>query len=718
MPTATETLDRLAIDTIRTLSIDGVQKANSGHPGAPMGAAPMAYTLWTRFLRHAPTHPDWPDRDRFVLSAGHASMLLYSLLHLTGYDVSLDDLKSFRQWGSRTPGHPEYGMTPGVEATTGPLGQGFANAVGMAIAEARLAAEFNRDGHDLVDHWTYTLCSDGDLQEGIASEAASLAGHLRLRKLLALYDDNHVQLDGPTSMAWSEDVVARFEAYGWHATRVEDGNDIESIAAAIEEARADDRPSLIAVRTHIGFGSPNKQDTQKAHGSPLGPDEVRLVKEAYGWDPDKTFYEPPEAIELFRRAVPAGEDLVEAWEMALARYESAYPDLGRQFRRRVIARKLAPGWDEGLKTYPVGEEIATRNASQEAIQALAGPLPGLFGGAADLSESNLTDVKGADSFEADSPGRNLRFGVREHAMGGIVNGIAYHDGFIPYAGTFLTFSDYMRGSVRLAALSGLHVVYVWTHDSVGLGEDGPTHQPVEHYAALRAIPNLWFVRPGDANETAAAWALAVERRNEDPSGPVALSLTRQKLPTLAGTAEQAREGVRRGGYVLRDPADGRDPAIILIGTGSELQLAFGAAEALEADGIAARVVSLPCWERFELQDEAYRDAVLPRSVRARVAVEAGVSLGWDRWVGDDGAIIGLDHFGASAPAGTIFEKFGFTVDRVVGVAREVLAGTVRGPIPTLDAGHLPAPRHGGAHPSVAEGESGVDRTPSSDPGHS
>jgi len=716
MTTATQTLDLLAIDTIRTLSIDGVQKANSGHPGAPMGAAPMAYTLWTRFLRHAPTHPDWPDRDRFVLSAGHASMLLYSLLHLTGSDVSLEDLESLRQWGSKTPGHPEYGLTPGVEATTGPLGQGFANAVGMAIAEVRLAAEFNRPGHDIVDHWTYTLCSDGDLQEGIASEAASLAGHLRLRKLIALYDDNHIQLDGPTSMAWSEDVPARFEAYGWHATRVEDGNDIEAIAAAIEDARADERPSLIAVRTHIGFGSPNKQDTQKAHGSPLGPDEVRLVKEAYGWDPDKSFYEPPDAIELFRRAIPAGNDLVEAWETAFKAYAVDHPDVAAAFRRRVIEGRLPDGWDAGLPTYAEAVEVATRNASQDVIQALAKPLPRLFGGAADLSESNLTDVKGEGSFEADERGRNLRFGVREHAMGGTANGIAYHGGFIPYVGTFLTFSDYMRGSVRLAALSGLQVIYVWTHDSVGLGEDGPTHQPVEHYAALRAIPNLWFVRPGDANETAAAWALAIERGQENPSGPIALSLTRQKLPTLAGTAEKARDGVRRGGYVLRDSSDGRDPQVILIGTGSELQLAFGAAEALEADGIAARVVSLPCWERFELQDAAFRESVLPRSVRARVSVEAGVSLGWDRWVGDEGAMVSLDHFGASAPAGTIFEKFGFTVDRVAAVARDVLAGKVRGPIATLEAGHLPAPR--GGHPSIGHGESGVDRTGSTDPGHS
>jgi transketolase len=716
MSIATDTLDQLAIDTIRTLSMDGVQKANSGHPGAPMGAAPMAYTLWTRFLRHAPTRPDWPDRDRFVLSAGHASMLLYSLLHLTGYDVSLEDLESFRQWGSKTPGHPEYRLTPGVEATTGPLGQGFANAVGMAIAERRLAAEFNRPDHDIVDHWTYTLCSDGDLQEGIASEAASLAGHLRLRKLVALYDDNHIQLDGPTSMAWSEDVVARFEAYGWHATHVTDGNDVEAIARAIEEARADDRPSLVAIRTHIGFGSPNRQDTQKAHGQPLGVEEVRLTKEAYGWDPDAQFFVPDGAKELFRRAIPAGEALAEAWHEAFSAYANAFPDLASELRRRLDGR-LADGWHSGLKTYAVGEEVATRNASQEAIQALAGPVPELFGGAADLSESNLTDIKGGGEFQADEPGRNIRFGVREHAMGGVANGIAYHGGFIPYVGTFLTFSDYMRGSVRLASLSGLHVIYVWTHDSVGLGEDGPTHQPVEHYAALRAIPNLWFVRPGDANEAAAAWGLAIERGLEDPSGPVALSLTRQKLPTLAGTAEKAREGLRRGGYVLREASGGPESIrAILIGTGSELQLAFGAAEALERLGVPTRVVSLPCWELFERQDSAYRESVLPRAVRARVGVEAGVSLGWDRWVGGEGAIVGLDHFGASAPAGTIFEKFGFSVDRVAAVARDVVAGKLHGPIPTLEPGHLPAPR--GGHPSIASGESGVGRTSDTDPGHS
>jgi len=699
-------IDRLAIDTIRTLSIDGVQKAKSGHPGAPMGAAPMAYVLWTRFLRHAPTHPDWPDRDRFVLSAGHASMLLYSLLHLTGYEVSMADLQAFRQWGSITPGHPEYGLTPGVEATTGPLGQGFTNAVGMAIAERRLAAEFNRPDHPIVDHWTYVIASDGDLQEGIASEAASLAGHLRLGKLVVLYDDNHIQLDGPTSMAWSEDAPKRFEAYGWHAQRVDDGNDVGAIEAAIGAARADDRPSLIAVRTHIGYGSPNRQDSQKAHGQALGPDEVRLTKEAYGWDPDRSFYVPGEAAARFREAVRAGEALMSEWEARLEAYAAAHPEAAAELQRR-LGGTLARDWDADLRQYETGSEVATRNASQDAIQALAARVPELFGGAADLSESNLTDVKGEPNFSADEPGRNLRFGVREHAMGGVGNGLAYHGGFIPYLGTFLNFSDYMRGSVRLAALSGLHVIYVWTHDSVGLGEDGPTHQPVEHYAALRAMPNLWFMRPGDANETAAAWALAIERRD----GPIALALTRQKLPTLEGTADKARDGVARGGYVLRE-ARGGIPTIILIGTGSELRLAFAAAEALEAEGTPARVVSLPCWELFDAQDAAYRDEVLPPTVRRRVAIEIGASFGWERWVGDEGAIVGLDHFGASAPAGTIFEKFGFTADRVTDVARKVLREGLRGRVPTLDAGHF------GSHPSIGAGKPRVRWTENEDPGHS
>ncbi|HEY5435045.1 MAG TPA: transketolase [Candidatus Limnocylindrales bacterium] len=686
MTSLSDRLDLLAVNTIRTLSIDGVQQANSGHPGAPMGMAPMAYALWTRHLRHAPTQPGWPNRDRFVLSAGHASMLLYSLLYLTGYGVSLDDLKTFRQWGSITPGHPEFGLTPGVEATTGPLGQGVANGVGMAIAERRLAAEFNRPGHEIIDHRTYVICSDGDLQEGIASEAASLAGHLRLGKLIALYDDNRIQLDGPTAWAFSEDVLVRFGAYGWHTQRIEDGTDVAAISAAISAAETDDRPSIIAVRTHIGYGSPNKHDSQKAHGAPLGADEVRLTKEAYGWDPDKTFFVPDEASELFRQAVPAGEAFVAAWEARLAAYEAAFPAEAAELRRRV-AGTLPAGWDQALPAYETGSGVATRNASQDAIQVLGAALPELFGGSADLSESNLTDVKalGTDNFEAGQPSRNLRFGVREHAMGGIVNGIAYHGGFVPYCATFLTFSDYMRGSVRLAALSGLHVTYVWTHDSVGLGEDGPTHQPVEHYAALRAIPNLWFLRPGDGNEAIAAWALAVERPSlaDAAPGPVALAFTRQKLPTLPGTKEKAREGVRRGGYILREAAGGA-PELILVGTGSELALCAAAADVLEADGIATRVVSLPCWERFEAQDATYQESVLPAAVRKRVTVEAGVSQGWERWAGDEGAILGLDRFGASAPAGTIMEAFGFTVDNVASVGRRVVRDGLRGRVGMSD----------------------------------
>jgi transketolase len=712
MTIATDQLDQLAVDTIRTLSIDAVQQANSGHPGAPMGMAPMTYALWTRHLRHAPTNPAWPNRDRFVLSAGHASMLLYSMLHLTGYGVSLEDVKSFRQWGSITPGHPEYGLTPGVEATTGPLGQGLTNAVGMAIAERRLAAEFNREGHELIDHRTYVICSDGDLQEGVASEASSLAGHLKLGKLIALYDDNRIQLDGPTAWAFTEDVLGRYAAYGWHVQQVEDGTDLAAIDAAISAAEADDRPSIIAVRTVIGYGSPNKAGTQKAHGAPLGPDEVRLTKEAYGWDPDKTFYVPDEARDVFRRAIDEGTSRVAEWEAQLAAYAEAFPAEAAELKRRVAGR-LPDGWDAALPSWDEGSEVATRNASQDAIQVLAAALPELFGGSADLSESNLTDVKanGPDHFEAGHAGRNLRFGVREHAMGGIVNGIAYHGGFLPYAATFLTFSDYMRGAVRLAALSGLHVTYVWTHDSVGLGEDGPTHQPVEHYAALRAIPNLWFVRPGDGNEAAAAWALAVERPAiaGAAGGPVALAFTRQKLPTLPGTKEHAREGVRRGGYILRE-ASGGEPQLILIGTGSELQLCATAAEALEADGIPTRVVSLPCWERFDTQDQAYRDRVLPPAVKKRVSVEAGVSFGWERWVGDEGAIIGIDHFGASAPAGTIFKEFGFTTDRVADVGRRVVREGLHGRLKTLSMPH-------GDHPTLEHGDPGVDRTPGSDPGH-
>ena len=685
MTEAATDLDQLTIDTIRTLSIDAVQKANSGHPGAPMGMAPMAYTLWSRFLHHAPTDPAWPNRDRFVLSAGHASMLLYSLLYLTGYGLTVEDLKSFRQWGSRTPGHPEHGHTMGVEATTGPLGQGFANGVGMALAQRRLATEFNRPGHTLIDHYVYAICSDGDLQEGISAEAASLAGHLKLGRLVYLYDDNHIQLDGPTALAFSDRTLERFDSYGWHTARVEDGNDVAAIGAAIAAARDDERPSMIAVRTHIGYGAPTKHDSQKAHGSPLGEEEVRGAKEFYGWDPDKHFFVPDAALARFREAIPAGEKLVAEWQDRLARYAGEYPaeaaDLGRR-----LACKLPDGWEASLKTYSVGDGLATRKASQEVINALAKPLPELVGGAADLSESNLTDVEGAGILEPDRPdGRNIRFGVREHAMGGVVNGIALYGGFIPYAATFLTFSDYMRGSVRLAALSKLRVVYVWTHDSIGVGEDGPTHQPVEHIAALRAMPNLTVFRPGDANETAAAWACAIDVCE----GPTALALTRQKLPILEGTPERAREGVARGGYILRDASgEAARPDLILIGTGSELQLATTAAAALEKDGVRCRVVSLPSWERFEAQDAAYREAVLPRASRKRVTIEAESPFGWERYAGDDGVIVGIDRFGASAPAEQIFEAFGITADRVVEIGRKVVREGLHGRIVATDSSSI------------------------------
>jgi transketolase len=683
MTQAAGDLDQLSINTIRTLAMDAVQKANSGHPGAPMGMAPMAYTLWTKFLRHSPTNPNWANRDRFVLSAGHASMLDYALLYLTGYGLTIEDLQSFRQWDSKTPGHPEHGMTAGIEATTGPLGQGFANAVGMAIAQRRLAYEFNKPGHTLIDHNVYSICSDGDLQEGISAEAASLAGHLRLGKLVVLYDDNHIQLDGPTNMAFTEDVLARFDAYQWHTQRVEDGNDVAAISAAIAAARADERPSLIAVRTHIGYGAPTKQDSQKAHGSPLGEDEVRGAKINYGWDPDKHFFVPDAALAHYREAIPAGEKLVAEWQAELAAYAKAFPAEAAELDRRWKGR-LAKGWDAGLKPYGLSDGIPTRKASAEAINALAGAVPELFGGAADLNESNLTDITGGGMFEPENPGgRNLRFGVREHAMAAIANGINLYGAFIPYVATFLVFSDYARGAIRIAALSCLKVVYVFTHDSVAVGEDGPTHQPIEQVATLRAVPNLDVIRPGDANEAAAAWAAAVERGN----GPTALIMSRQKLPILAGTAEMARDGVTRGGYILRDASgDKASPDLILIGTGSELQLATGAAEALESEGIRTRVVSLPSWERFERQDAAYRESILPKAARKRVAIEALTTFGWERYATSDGAIIGLDHYGASAPGDEVMRRFGFTVERVTEIGRAVVRDGFSGHVPTLERG--------------------------------
>ena len=675
-------LEQSAITTIRTLAIDTVQAANSGHPGAPMGCAPMAHTIWTRHLRHAPRTPGWFDRDRFILSNGHASALLYSLLHLTGYGLTIDDLKSFRQWGSLTPGHPEYGLTAGVEATTGPLGQGFANGVGMAIAERRLAAEFNRPGHTVVDHRVFGIVSDGDLQEGIASEAASLAGHLKLGKLIYLWDDNLIQLDGPTSTAWSEDVRKRFDAYGWHTSSVADGNDVTAIDAAISAAIRDDRPSLIAVRTVIGFGSPNKAGSQKSHGAPLGPDEVKLTKSAYGANPDADFDVPADVAEFYRSAISNGEALVAAHAKQLLAYATAFPAEAAELQRRM-AGDLPSGWERTLPTYEIGGDAPTRNVSQSSIKALAAVLPELIGGSADLSESNLTDIHEGGRFTATESGRNISFGVREHAMAAITNGIAYHGGLIPFSATFLTFSDYMRGSLRLAALAGLGSIFVFTHDSIGLGEDGPTHQPVEHYAALRAIPNVRFFRPGDPNEAAHAWGVAIQRRD----APTVLAFTRQKLPVLPGSINGAAAGVKRGAYVVREAS--AQVKAILIATGSEVHLAVAAADLLEASGTPTRVVSAPCLELFGDQDAAYRESVLPAAVRARVGIEAGVSLGWDRWTGSDGAIIAMDRFGASAPAPKLFAEFGFTPERIAEIARGVIAGTHRGVIPTphLHDGH-------------------------------
>ncbi|GIV99328.1 MAG: transketolase [Roseiflexus sp.] len=662
-------LDWLAINTIRTLAIDAVQAANSGHPGMPLGAAPMAYVLWTRFLRFDPVDPSWPDRDRFVLSAGHGSMLLYSLLHLTGFDLSLDELRRFRQWGSKTPGHPERHLTPGVEVSTGPLGQGFGNGVGMALAEAFLAATYNRPGHTLFDHYTYAIVSDGDLMEGVAAEAASLAGHLKLGKLIYLYDDNHISLDGPTSLAFTEDVLLRFAAYGWHTARVPDGNDLDAIEAAIREAQAvTDRPSLIAVRTIIGYGSP-LAGTSKVHGSPLGAEGVRATKQALGWNPDAAFFVPEEVHALMRLARERGAALRSDWQARFEAYAAAYPTEARGLRQ-ALAGTLPEGWIERLPTFsPTGGDLATREASGKTIQALYEAIPWMIGGSADLSESTKTPYATTTSFQANSrTGRVIWFGVREHAMGAILNGMAAHGGVRPYGGTFLVFSDYMRGAIRLAALSHHPVVYVFTHDSIGLGEDGPTHQPVEHLAALRAIPNLWVIRPADANETVIAWQIALERAD----GPTALILSRQKLPVFDRSALAPAENVRRGAYVLCD-AEEETLHIILMASGSEVALALAAQAALRERGIAARVVSFPSWELFALQPQEYRESVLPPNVRARLAIEAGVAQGWERWVGDQGACISVETFGASAPYQVVFQQYGFTVENVVERALKVYA---------------------------------------------
>jgi transketolase len=654
-----------SIDTIRTLAMDAVQRANSGHPGMPMGCAPIAYLLFREVLRHDPAAPDWPDRDRFVLSAGHGSMLLYGSLHLAGYArPTLDDIKLFRQFESPTAGHPENFLLEAVETTTGPLGQGVANGIGMALAAERLAAEFNRPGHDIVDHRIYGIVSDGDLMEGVASEAASLAGHLRLGRLTYLYDDNEITIDGGTHLAFSEDVLARFDAYGWHTQRVEDGNDLDALRAAIAAADADDRPSLIAVRTVIGYGAPNKAGTSSSHGSPLGDEEIARTKAAFGWEHEAPFHVPDEVRDHLDVRTRGAEQHA-AWDERFAAYRQAHPELAAEFERRVVRRELAEGWREALPT--LDGKDATRKHSGAVIQALAPVLPELFGGSADLAGSNNTDVEGGGDFSADDRlGRNLRFGVREHAMASMANGLALHGGFVPYVASFLVFTDYCRPAIRLAALMQERVVYVMTHDSIGLGEDGPTHQPVEHLLALRAIPGLTVLRPADGEETVGAWRAALEAE-----GPSVLALTRQGLPPLG---DRPADAVSRGAYVLRD-TDGA-PDVVLIGTGSEVQHCLAAADQLAGDGIAARVVSMPSWELFDAQDADYRARVLPPSVRARVAVEAGRSLGWERYVGDLGAVVGLDRFGASAPAERLFEEFGFTADNVASVAREVVALTV------------------------------------------
>lgn len=661
-------LQQRAITTIRFLAADAVQQANSGHPGLPMGAAALAYTLWTRHLKHSPHNPAWPNRDRFILSGGHGSALLYALLYLTGYNLPLEELKRFRQWGSLTPGHPEFGLTPGVETTTGPLGAGFSNGVGMAIAEAHLAAEFNTPEHLLIDHFIYAIVTDGDLMEGVASEAASLAGHLRLGKLIYLYDDNHISIDGSTDLAFTEDRLARFAAYGWHTQSVEDGNDVDAIDAAIWAARADPRPSLIAVRTTIGFGAPNRQGTSKAHGEPLGEEELSLAKQNLNWPLEPRFIIPPDALAYFREAINRGDEYEIDWNCNFSLYRQAYPDRAQEFERR-LAGELPPGWDADLPVFPADAKgLATRAASGKALNFFAARLPELLGGSADLAPSNNTKLEGQAAFQADSPaGRNFHFGVREHGMGGAINGMAYHGGLRPFGATFLVFADYLRPAIRLAAISHLPSIWVFTHDSIGVGEDGPTHQPVEQVVSLRAIPNLVTLRPADANETVHAWRLALARTH----APTALILTRQNLPTLDRSIYSDAALVEKGAYVLADLGDGQ-PELILMASGSEVSLIVAAGVRLAAEGVNVRLVSVPSWELFRAQEAGYRESVFPAHVTARVAVEAGLGLGWERFVGTAGAIISMEHYGASAPAARLFQEFGFTVENVIATAQRVL----------------------------------------------
>jgi transketolase len=658
-----------AINALRFLSADAVQKANSGHPGLPMGAAALAYTLWTRHLRYNPRDPRWPGRDRFILSGGHGSMLLYSLLYLTGYNMNMEDLKSFRQFGSRTPGHPEYDIAVGVEVTTGPLGQGFANGVGMAIAAEHLAAVFDQPGFDLFPQRIYAIVTDGDLMEGVSSEAASLAGHLRLGRLVYLYDDNRISIDGSTSLAFTEDRAARFAAYGWHVVQVADGNDVEAVDAALQEAKADERPSLIVCRTHIGYGLPTRQDTEKAHGEPPGEEELTKAKEKLGWPLEPTFFVPEDVLAHYRQAVERGAELQTTWENELKRYSEEHPELAYELIRRLEG-KMPAGWDVDLPEFPASEKgMASRVSSGKVLNALAGRLPELIGGSADLAPSNKTWIESSPAFQVESrQGRNFHFGVREHAMGSITNGMSVFGGVIPYAGTFLVFSDYMRPAVRLSALSHYPSIWIYTHDSIGLGEDGPTHQPVEHLAALRAIPGLVVIRPGDANEVREAWKVAIERRD----GPTVLVLSRQDIATLDRTVFAPAEGLRRGAYVLADIGDGA-PELILMATGSELPLIIKAGELLAAEGINVRLVSFPSWELFAAQDHSYQQLVLPEGVSARLAVEAGIAQGWERWIGDRGRVVGVERFGASAPYKAIYEQYGLTVDSILSQARTLLA---------------------------------------------
>ena len=658
-------LDQLCINTIRTLSMDGVQKAKSGHPGMPMGMASVAYVLWTKHLKHNPAHMHWQNRDRFILSGGHGSMLLYSLLYLTGYKVTLDDLKSFRQLGSITPGHPEYGHTDGVEVTTGPLGQGFTNGIGMAIAQKYLAARYNKPGFDVVDYHIFATLGDGDLMEGITSEAASLAGHLKLGNLIYFYDDNHISIDGPTEIAFTEDRAKRFEAYNWHVQKFDDGNDLDAIDNAIEQAKKETgRPSIIMIRTHIGFGSPNKQDTAEVHGTALGEEEIKLTKKNYGWDPEKQFYVPDEALTLFRKAIEEGKKKEDAWQKIFAEYKKQNLDLALELEN-IRKGNFGEEWKKALPTFT--DAMATREASGKVLNAIAPFLPSMIGGSADLAPSNNTCVKSMGEFQPGNyGGRYLRYGVREHAMGGILNGLAVTDGIIPYGGTFFVFSDYMRGSIRLACIMGIRPIYVFTHDSIGVGEDGPTHEPVEQLAALRCIPNMVSLRPSDANETVVAWKFAIEHT----TGPVALLLTRQKLPTIDRTKYPSEDNLVKGAYVLVENSS--VPDLILIGTGSEVQLALGAYEQLVKEGVKVRVVSMPSWELFERQSKEYRASVLPPTVKKRIAIEALVTMGWEKYVGDNGRIIGMHSFGTSAPVDVIFKHFGFTVENVVTTAKEIL----------------------------------------------